>query len=260
MMRPMGVETNRPVGWQKSGVYQFATAWEHEFFASRYCGGPGGPATGQEGRSDRYHRRQMNRASLRMPGFLEHFAIIPAEAEAGTMMRAHGPAEVGPFPSEPLTCGKTLRSGADRGRVGSWNGLVFAVGLCLVGLSAFANVDAAFEEGAVFNGDAGCDNVAGERAVTANIDAVAGSEIATDFAEHDDFTGIDVGGDYAVASDGDAVAGEVDGTLHAAIDVERFGAGDFAFDDERFADGGLVSSSSGDRPGSDWFSGHGGRA
>jgi hypothetical protein len=84
---------------------------------------------------------------------------------------------------------------------------------------------------------------------------IAGGEIAADFAQHDDFAGVDVGGDYAVASDGDAVAGEVDGALHAAVDVKRFGAGDFALNDERFADGSLVGGGGGYRPGSNGLSG-----
>ena len=36
----------------------------------------------------------------------------------------------------------------------------------------------------------------------------------------------------AVAADGDAVAGQVDGTFHAAVDVKRFRAGDFSLDDQ----------------------------
>src|SRR5579862_9290006 len=148
-----------------------------------------------------------------------------------------------------------LCSGADCGWLGSRDRLVFAVRLGLVGLSAFADVDATFEECAVFDGNAGGDDVAGEGAVAANVDPVAGGEIATDFAEHNDLTGIDVGGDYAVASDGDAIACKVDGALDAAIDVERLGAGDFAFDDQRLADGGLIRSGGGNRPGSSGLSG-----
>src|ERR1700722_17846626 len=95
-----------------------------------------------------------------------------------------------------------LRSGADCRRLAGRNGLVFAVRL-LLRLAAFADVDAAFEEGAVFDRDAGGDDVAGERAVAANIDAVAGGKIAADFAQNHNLAGIDVGGDYAVAADGD---------------------------------------------------------
>src|SRR5258708_22519281 len=99
------------------------------------------------------------------------------------------------------------------------NGLVFAIRF-LPGLPCFADVDSAFEERAVFNRDAGRDYVAGERTVTANIHAITGREVATNFPEHNDLTGIDVGGDYTIAANGDAISGEVDGSLDAAVNVE----------------------------------------
>ena len=153
-----------------------------------------------------------------------------------------------------------LRSCADCGWLGDRGRLVFTVGLLLLGLSAFTDVDAAFEEGAVFDGDAGGDDVAGEGAVAANVDAIAGGKVAADFAEHDDLTGVDVGGDYAIAADGDAVAGQIDGTFHPTVNVKRLGAGDFALNDERLANGGLVGGGGGDRPGGDGLSGHRGSA
>ena len=117
---------------------------------------------------------------------------------------------------------------------GGW-GAVLGVG------AGLADVDAALEEGAVFDGDAGSDDVAGEGAFGADVDAVGGLAVAADFAEDDDLAGHDVGGYLAVAADGDAVAGEVDGAFDFAVDVEGLGAGDFALDDEALADGGLVS-------------------
>src|SRR5271154_7160655 len=124
------------------------------------------------------------------------------------------------------TCGRIIFSdglgaSADGGGFRCRNGLIFAVGLSLW-LSTFANVDATFEEGAVFDGDASGDDVAGEGTVAADIDAIAGGEIATNLAEDNDLTGGDVGGDDAVAADGDAIAGEVDRTFDAAINVKRF--------------------------------------
>jgi hypothetical protein len=106
---------------------------------------------------------------------------------------------------------RKLRSGADGCGLGRGDGFVFAVGLLLAGLwlSALADIDAALEECAVFDGDAGCDDVAGEGAVTADIDAVAGGEVAAHLAQDNDFAGIDVGSDDAVAADGDAVAREM---------------------------------------------------
>src|SRR5580658_8326864 len=145
---------------------------------------------------------------------------------------------------------RNLRAGADSRGLGRGDALVFAVGFLLAGLSsgaAFADVDAAFEEGAVFNGDAGGDNVAGQRAVAADIHAVAGGEIATHLAEDHDFAGVDVGCDYAVAADGDAVAGEIDGAFDPSVNVKGLGAGNLTLDDQRLADGGLVGGGGGSK-------------
>src|SRR5450432_1990256 len=89
------------------------------------------------------------------------------------------------------------------------SGLVFAIRF-LSRLSGFADVDSAFEERAVFNRDARRDNVAGKRTVAANIYAIARGQVAANFSKHNDFAGVDVGGDYAVASNGDAVSGKID--------------------------------------------------
>ena len=138
--------------------------------------------------------------------------------------------------------------GGFRGGRGTGGGFCFGL----------ADVDAALEECAVFDGDAGSGDVAGECAFAADIDAVGGGDVAADFAEDDDFAGGDVGGDLAVAADGDAIAGEIDGSFDLAVDVEGFGAGDFAFDDEALADGGLVAGGSGGARGSLFVWGGGG--
>jgi hypothetical protein len=104
-----------------------------------------------------------------------------------------------------------------------------------------ADVDAALEEGAVFDGDASRDDVAGEGTFGANVDAIGGLAVAANFAEDDDFASADVGGYLAVAADGDAVAGEVDGAFDFTVDVEGLGSRDLAFDYEAFADGGLFT-------------------
>ena len=104
-----------------------------------------------------------------------------------------------------------------------------------------ADVDAALEEGAVFDGNACGDDVAGERAFAADVDAIGGLAVAADLAENDDLASADVGGYLAVAADGDAVAGEVDGAFDFTVDVEGFGTGDLAFDYETLADGGLLA-------------------
>jgi hypothetical protein len=57
-------------------------------------------------------------------------------------------------------------------------------------------------------------------------------DVALHAAQDHNFAGADVGDDAAVGCNGDAVIGKIDGALDAAIDVERFGAADFAFDDQ----------------------------
>ena len=118
------------------------------------------------------------------------------------------------------------------------------LGCCGAGLGFvawLADVDAALEEGAVFDGDASGDNVAGKGAFTANVDSIGGLAVAANFAENDDLASADVGGHLAVAADGDAVAGKVDGSFDFTVDVERFGTGNLAFNYEAFADGSLFA-------------------
>jgi hypothetical protein len=108
-------------------------------------------------------------------------------------------------------------------------------------VAGLADVDAAFEEGAVFDGDARCDDVAGEGAFAADVYTVGGLAVAADLAENDDLAGADVGRYLAVATDGNAIAGEVDGAFDFAVDVEGLGARDLTLDDEALADGGLLA-------------------
>ena len=128
--------------------------------------------------------------------------------------------------------------GFDNGGLGRGGGAV-------LGVAGLADVDAALEVGAVLDGDAGGGDVPGEGAFAADVDAVAGMDVAAHLAEHDDFAGGDVGGDLAVAADGDAVAGQADGAFDLAVDVERLGTGDLALDEERLADGGLFAAGDG---------------
>jgi len=105
----------------------------------------------------------------------------------------------------------------------------------------FADVDAAFEEGSIFNADTCCGDVSGKGALAADVDAVGRHDVAADLPEDDDFAGGDVGGYLAVSANRDAVAGEVDGAFNLAVNEEGLGAADLAFDDEALADGGLFS-------------------
>src|SRR5690242_1278336 len=108
--------------------------------------------------------------------------------------------------------------------------------LAVLLLSGLANVDAALEEGAIFDADALRHDVAGERAFVADVNAVAGRQVAANFAEHNHFAGVDVRGNLAVAADGHAIARKLDRTFDLAIDVQRLGAGNFALDYEALAD------------------------
>src|SRR5215472_3314519 len=104
----------------------------------------------------------------------------------------------------------------------------------------FADIDAALEVGAVLNADALADHVTAERTFVTNISPIAGGHVALDLAQDHDFLGVDVGLDLPVATNGHPVPREVDSAFDAAIDVERFRASHLAFDDQRFANRGLL--------------------
>jgi len=57
-------------------------------------------------------------------------------------------------------------------------------------LAGFPDIDAALEEGPVFDGDAGGHDVTGERTVAADINPVAGSEVAAHFSQDNDFAAL----------------------------------------------------------------------
>ena len=98
---------------------------------------------------------------------------------------------------------------------------------------------------------------AGERALAADVDPVGSLDVAPHLAEHDDFARHDVGGHLAVAANGHAVTGQVDGALDLAVDVKGFGARELSLDDEGLADGGLIAGRS-DRGRTGWGNGTGG--
>jgi len=107
---------------------------------------------------------------------------------------------------------------------------LFAIGFA--GLTRFTDVNSTLEERAVFNRNSRRDDIAGERTIAANIHAIASGQVAANFAEDNDLAGIDIGGDNAVASNGDAISGQIDRAFHAAINIERFGPGDFTLNDK----------------------------
>src|ERR1700688_3993744 len=164
---------------------------------------------------------------------------IPANAAADLLANLYSLREFG----------ANLRSGADCRGLGRWDALILAVGLLLRGLAALANIDAALEVGAVFDGDAGRGYGAGERAVTPDIHAIASRKVAAHFAKHNDLAGVDVGCHHTITADGDAVARQADRTFHPAINIKRLRSSHLALDHQRFADGRLVGSGSGHRGG-----------
>ena len=104
-----------------------------------------------------------------------------------------------------------------------------------------ADLNAPFQKGAVFNADALGDDVSSQRSFAADIQTVDALNIASYFAHDHNFAGADIGGYDAIASDGDAVVGKIDGALDLAINVERFRSSDLALDYERTADRCLLS-------------------
>ena len=162
-----------------------------------------------------------------------------------------------PILTEKPTPGRRLRPARRRNR------LVFAIRLRLLRLSALADVDAALEERAIFNGDARRDHVAGQRPIAANIHAVAGGQIPPDFAQHHNLPRINVGSNHSIAADRHSIAREVDRSLHAPINVERLRARHFALNNQRLANRGLVRRGRAQRSGSGRFTrrrSHGWRA
>src|SRR5579863_5517523 len=131
-----------------------------------------------------------------------------------------------------------LVGGAGAGGADHWR--VHVLGVAVGLLPGLADVNAALKEGAIFNADAGCDNVAGQRTVIADVHAVAGREVPANFAQYHDFPRVDVGGHHAVASNGDTIAGQVDGTFHPPVNVKRLRSRHLALDDQRFTDGRLL--------------------
>ena len=64
---------------------------------------------------------------------------------------------------------------------------------------------AASKHRAIFHADPLADHIAGERTFAADIHAIAALHVARDLAHDHNFTRGNVGGDYAVASNGDTM-------------------------------------------------------
>jgi len=94
-----------------------------------------------------------------------------------------------------------------------------------------ADLHAAFQKGSILYADPLGDRIARQRAFAADVQTVRALDVALHLAQDHDFAGTDIGGNAAVASNGHAAFGKIDGALDAAIDVQRFGAAHFTLDD-----------------------------
>jgi len=94
----------------------------------------------------------------------------------------------------------------------------------------WVDFDAALEMGAVFDANPGGGNVAGDRAVTLDVDAIAGIEIADNFAVDDNFAGMNFGVEDGAGANGELMAIERDGALHVAVNLQVFRAGELPLD------------------------------
>ena len=92
------------------------------------------------------------------------------------------------------------------------------------------DLDATLELGAVFDADARRGDVADHRAITLDVDAVTGVDIANHFSVNDNFARVNFGSELRRGSDREPVAAQGDGSIHFPIDLQIFGAGDVSLD------------------------------
>ena len=104
-----------------------------------------------------------------------------------------------------------------------------------------ANLHAALQYRAIFHADSLRDDISGQRTLAADVQTVAALYIALNFSHDDYFTGVDVGGYGAVASDGDAMLGNVNAAFDASVDVKGLRTSQFALDNQRPANGCLLN-------------------
>ena len=144
------------------------------------------------------------------------------------------------------------KAGAPRACKSDWlrlngDGLLLGVGNgrgrhAFFSLARLADVDAALEEGTILDADALCDHITSQGAFAADVYPVAGIDVAAHLAQNHYFAGRDIRGHLSIATNRNAVARQVDGTLDLAVDVQRLGTGHFALDYQALANRGLVGS------------------
>src|SRR5262249_31145044 len=89
-------------------------------------------------------------------------------------------------------------------------------------LGGVADVNLAFEKGAVFHHDAMCNHVPCEGPFTADMQALSSIDIANDLALDGDLASGDRGGNLPVTANRYPVAGKVDASFDPAFNVQRF--------------------------------------
>src|SRR5690606_32839770 len=104
------------------------------------------------------------------------------------------------------------------------------------GLRLPLHVDAAAEVRTVGNRDPRRHQVAVDRPVVADVDALARGDVALHFALHDDDLGEDLRLDLAVGPDRQHVVAELDLAFDLALDREVLAAGQVTLDDDALAD------------------------
>src|SRR6267378_3552823 len=96
-------------------------------------------------------------------------------------------------------------------------------------LGALVDLDGAFEIGAVFDHDARGGQVANDRAILLDFDAVLGAKIALHVPVDHHFAGNDVGGHLRGGANGQLPLVELDQSFDRAVDLQIFVARNFAF-------------------------------
>ncbi len=127
----------------------------------------------------------------------------------------------------------------ERSYVSRLDGLVVRRGasaLARLGCSLAANLaidfDGAFEVRAIFDHDARGGQLAEDRTIFFDLDAVASTQIALDLAVDEDLGGQDVGGDLGAGADGEFATFHLDQSVDGAVHEEVLVSGDLAFDEQ----------------------------
>src|SRR5215475_10610226 len=95
------------------------------------------------------------------------------------------------------------------------------------------NVNFTLEDCSIGEADPPCNRVSDKRTLAANLEPTADADVADNLPLNNDLKCGDGGLNLSARANRYTVAGEVDRSFHLAIDVKRFGSGDFTFNNER---------------------------